>query len=152
MYDPESRDLRLLTDYILNENTLLQTELIGSMSELIFFANVPQISEEYLSLDAADLLEQAVEAGDLAQEDLISMREALDASLATAGQLTPEQYRAMMTEIKDIWLSQIPESVVITKEQTREGEDIRVIVDEYEVAYGAVEMRECLIAYLTWLQ
>ena len=152
MYDPKSSDIRLLTDYILNENTLLQTELIGNMSELIFFANVPQISEEYLSLDAADLLEQAVESGDLAEEDLIAMREALDGALAATAQMTPEQYRAMLTEVKDIWLSQVPESVVIAKEQIREGEDIRVTVDEYEVAYGAVEMRECLIAYLTWLQ
>ncbi len=149
LYDRLKENAYVTADVNLNGGNLFQIETIMDTAYQILFARIPQLSEEYLSMDIMDYMEEEGYDslapggyGDLFGESI----------RPTASALSPELMEELLLGLKDIWVAHAPKNVTLQKNCQKELSGIKVKVDLYEAAWTELELTDCLLEMLKWLQ
>lgn len=142
----KDQNVRVLTDYILNGNRLFGSDLYLAVQDYIFFLGIPELSEEYLSMDFQEMIEELVK-----ENPALSGEQAL-LSGAKQELLPAEEVQNILNGMKDIWLKYSPENVTREKNAAIEKNGITVNADRYTASYTKGDVYDCMNEMIHFLK
>ena len=149
LYNRIRQDIQVTGDLNLNGTNLFQIETVTDTVYQILFARIPQLSEEYLSMDIMDYIEEENYDSLFPGEYNGVFGGSFNSATAT---MPPEMIEELLIGLKDIWVAHAPKNVTVQKNHQKELGGVKAKIDLYEASWTELELTDCLLEMLKWLQ